>query len=120
MIPALLALLPGPRQVRLALLALAAVAGVALASLPGEAGPLAARAALAALAVGGGAALLRRRLASAPAPSLRVAARAGLGRTASVALVEVDGRRLLLGVADRSVELLCELSPERARQGGQP
>lgn len=99
-----------PRARHAALLALAALGCGALALLPTEGGPLAARAGLAALAVAGLAALLARR-GAAPAPPLRVAARAGLGRTAGLALVEVDGRRLLVGVSERSVELLCELEP---------
>jgi flagellar protein FliO/FliZ len=99
-----------PRLRRAALLALAALACAGLALLPAEAGPLAARAGLAALAVAGAAALLSRR-AAAPPPLLRVTARAGLGRATGLALVEVDGRRLLLGVSERSVELLCELGP---------
>jgi len=99
-----------PRARRAALLGLAALACGGLAFLPAEAGPLAARAGLAALAVAGAAAVLSRGAPSAP-PPLRVAARAGLGRAAGLALVEVDGRRLLLGVSERSVELLCELDP---------
>jgi flagellar protein FliO/FliZ len=88
----------------------------ALALLPAEAGPLAARAALAALVVAALAALVRRREGARPAPALRVAARAGLTRAAGVAVVEVDGRRLLLGVSERAVELLCELDPPPGRR----
>ena len=99
-----------PRARRAALLGLAALGCGALAFLPAEGGPLAARAGLAALAVAALVHLLARRGAPPPA-ALRVAARAGLGRTAGLALVEVDGRRLLLGVSERSVELLCELEP---------
>ncbi len=101
---------------RAALLAAALLACGALALLPAEAGPLAARAALAALGVAGLAALLRRRGEARPAPALRVAARAGLSRGAGLAVVEVDGRRLLLGVSDRAVDLLCELEPPVGRR----
>jgi len=103
----------------LAALALAAAGGLALAALPGEGGPLAARAALAALAVGGAALLWRRGAGAIAPPCLAVSARAGLGRATSVAVVEVDGRRLLLGVSERSVELLCELDPA-GTAGGRP
>jgi flagellar biogenesis protein FliO len=34
-----------------------------------------------------------------------------LGRSSCVALIEVDGRRFLLGAGERSVELLVELEP---------
>ena len=89
----------------------AALGCAALALLPGEAGPLAARAGLAALAIGAVAVLWRRRPGRAGGPALRVIAQAGVGRTGAVAIVEVDGRRFLLGAAERSIELLAELSP---------
>ncbi len=93
------------------LLAGAAAGALVLAFLPGEAGPLAARAALGALAAGAVAALAARRPGARAAPPLRVAARAALGRAATVALVEVDGRRFLVGAGERSLELLAELEP---------
>lgn len=40
---------------------------------------------------------------------LRVVSRAGMGKGSLVAVVEVDGRRLLVGAGDQGVELLCEL-----------
>lgn len=100
------------------LLAAASAGALSLALLPGEAGPLAARAGLAALAVGALAWLAGRRPGTGPAPPLRVTARAALGRTATVALVEVDGRRFLVGAGERSLELLVELGP--AAPGGAP
>ncbi len=106
------------RHPRLALAA-AALACAPLALLPGEAGPLAARAALAALAVGALALLAGRRGGGATAPALRVAARAALGRSA-VAVVEVDGRRFLVGAGERPLTLLAELSPGAAGPEGAP
>jgi flagellar biosynthetic protein FliP len=53
------------------------------------------------LARGGGA---RRRTAA-----LTVVARHGLGQKASIAVVDADGRRLLLGVSEHGVTLLAEL-----------
>lgn len=99
-------------------LALAAAGGgaLALALLPGEAGPLAGRAGLAALAVGALAWVAARRPGARPAPALRVTARAALGRAAAVALVEVDGRRFLVGAGERSLELLAELEPTPPRE----
>ncbi|MBK9516587.1 MAG: flagellar biosynthetic protein FliO [Anaeromyxobacter sp.] len=109
---------PAPRPALL-LLGGAALCG-ALAFLPGELGPLAARAGLAAAGVGAVAALARRRgPAAAAGAGLRVTGRAGLGRAAAVALVEVDGRRFLLGVGEGAPELLAELEPAgQARRAG--
>lgn len=42
---------------------------------------------------------------------LRVLARTALTRTSVVAVVEVDGRRFLVGAADQEVSLLSELQP---------
>lgn len=44
-------------------------------------------------------------------PVLRVAARAGLTRSALVAVIDVDGRRYLVGAAEEGVRLLAELGP---------
>lgn len=43
--------------------------------------------------------------------TMRITGRTGLSRNASLAVVEVDRRRLLLGVTDHGVTLLSELSP---------
>lgn len=44
-------------------------------------------------------------------PELRIVGRTGLTRQALVAVVEVDGRRWLVGAADQGVSLLAELGP---------
>lgn len=44
-------------------------------------------------------------------PELRVVGRTGLTRQALVAVVEVDGRRWLVGAADQGVQLIAELGP---------
>ncbi len=44
-----------------------------------------------------------------PQRTVRVTARAGLARGSSVAVVEVDGRRFLLGAAGNAVNILAEL-----------
>jgi hypothetical protein len=86
--------------------------GVALPWLcPGELGTLAARAGLAGLGVCAAVLLVRRRGLPSPRPALRVTARAGISRGTTLALVEVDGRRFLLGAGERSLELLTELAP---------
>jgi len=57
-----------------------------------------------------------RRMAGTPAgrrarsASLDVVARQSLGQKASVALIEVEGRRLLLGVSEHGVTLLTEVA----------
>jgi len=43
--------------------------------------------------------------------SLRVGAKASLGKSLWVAVVEVDGRRFLVGVADHGINLVAELDP---------
>jgi hypothetical protein len=88
----------------------------ALGLLPGEAGPLAARAGLAGLAVVVLASLARRRGHPPARRPLRVEDLASLGRSAQLALVEVDGRRFLVGAGDRPLELLAELTPTSERR----
>jgi len=92
----------------LAWMGLAAAPCGALALLPGELGPAAARAGLLLLALAGAILLLRQRRDAAPPPRLRVLSRAGLARDASLVLVEVDGRPMLLGVGRDGVRLLAE------------
>ena len=46
--------------------------------------------------------------------SLKVTARAGLSRNAAIVVVEVEGRRLLIGAAANSVNVLAELGPTPA------
>jgi hypothetical protein len=113
-------LLASPRA-RLAagLAALAAVALVAV--LPGDLWPTAARAGLAAALLGAVAALARRRTAITPAPSrLLVVAQTALccsrrGNQAGVALVEADGRRLVVAFGEGGAQLVADLG-EQARE----
>ncbi len=56
--------------------------------------------------------LARRVGTTGPGTGLRVVDRAGLSREAAVAVVEVAGRALVLGVTARGVTLLTELAPE--------
>ncbi len=48
---------------------------------------------------------------------IKVVARAPLGRTASVAVLEVGSRRYLVGAAEQSVNLLAELDPDDELDG---
>jgi flagellar protein FliO/FliZ len=103
----------GRARGRAALVALAGAGVVALGVFGGEAARTAARATLAAGALAAAAALARRRgptcgREGAP-PALSVVARAPLGRDAGVALVEVTGRRVLLGYGAQGVRLVVEL-----------
>jgi flagellar protein FliO/FliZ len=101
--------LPGSPRQRLLLAACVAAAVLTLLS-TAQAGlaPAAARAALAVAALAAAPALLRRRARPAGAASpLRVVAREPLGRDAGVALVEVDGRRLLVGFGPHGVRALA-------------
>jgi hypothetical protein len=49
--------------------------------------------------------------------SLKVTARAGLSRNVAIVVVEVEGRRLLVGAAANSVNVLAELGPAEAVDG---
>lgn len=111
--------LPASPGGRAALVGLAAAGVLLLASrAPGDLGPQAARAGLAACAVGALAVLARRRPGAARAapPPLVVVARAPLSREAGVALVEVDGRRLLVGFGADRVTLLDGPPPVAGRE----
>ena len=90
----------------------AAAAVAALALLPGELGALAARAGLATCGIGA-LTLLARRWRTGPGepPALQLHGRIGLGRSGSVALIEVEGRRFLVGFGDGAPALLAELAP---------
>lgn len=48
---------------------------------------------------------------------IKIVARAPLGRTASVAVLEVGSRRYLIGAAEQSVNLLAELDPDEDLDG---
>lgn len=91
----------------------ALLGGVGLVTLlalsPGPLAAVAARAALAVAALAVVAVLVRGRPRSAGAPVLAVLARAPLAGGAGIALVEADGRRLLLGFGRDGVVLVAEL-----------
>ncbi len=65
-----------------------------------------------------------RRMAGTPAgrraraTSLDVVSRQSVGQKASVALIEVEGRRLLLGVSEHGVTLLTEIAPAAVEPQG--
>ncbi len=101
--------LPGtPRQRLLAGAALAAVLLALLSPRPAGLAPAAARAALAVAAFAAAPALLRRRARPAGAASpLLVLAREPLGRDVGVALIEADGRRVLVGFGPHGVRALA-------------
>jgi flagellar protein FliO/FliZ len=101
------------RAARPVLLA-AGAASVLLVAAPSEAGlaPAAARAGLAVAALGTAAALARRAPSGATAAApLAVIARASLGRETGVALLEVEGRSLLVGFGPGGVRLLPRPQP---------
>lgn len=97
---------------KLALAGVAAIA-LALALAPGPVAPASLRA-LAALALIGAAVLLARGRLAQPAAARRLAvvARQPLSRDAGVALVEVDGRAVLVGFGPSGVRLLAPHGPE--------
>ncbi len=57
-----------------------------------------------------------RRLNTGPRALLRVRGRQSLSRTASLAVVEVGSRVLVVGVSDGGVRLLTELDPDELEQ----
>ncbi len=101
-----------------------ALVGLALALAPGELAPASLRAAAAACAVGAAALLAHRaRSHSAPAQRLALLARQPLSRDAGVALVELDGRPLLVGFGPGGVQLLqagATGAPRAAADAGEP
>jgi flagellar protein FliO/FliZ len=106
-----------------ALLAGGAAVCLALALAPGELAPASIRAAAAACAVGTAALLARRtRRASAPTRRLALLSREPLSRDAGVALVELDGRPLLLGFGPGGVQLLQQpdAGAPRGPDAGEP
>lgn len=58
--------------------------------------------------------LLRKGIPSRKARALRVVERLSLGKHTALWLVEADGRRLLIGSADKSLQLLSEFDPSDA------
>ncbi len=107
--------------VRRGALALAAAAAAVVALSPGDLAPAAARAALAAAGIFVAWALVRRRRAgdTCRGATLSVAARATLAQGAGVAVVEADGRRLLLSFSRDGARLIVDLSAPRG-EGGAP
>lgn len=118
MIPRLLAL-RGPARSRLALAA-AAAAALGLAFAPGDLAPASLRAG-AAVCLIGAAAILARGPVARPAAARRLAviSRQALSRDAGVALLEVDGRAVLVGFGGGAVQLL-ESGPRSAPLVRQP
>jgi hypothetical protein len=108
------------RGVRRGTLALGAAATALVALSPGDLAPAAARAALAAGGFFVAAALVRRRRAgeACRAAPLSVEARATLAQGAGVAVVEADGRRLLLSFGKDGARLILELT--RPARAGEP
>lgn len=99
----------GTPRGRAAVTCLAPLAAVLLAVAPGTLGPAAARAALVAMALGGALLLVRRRGADRAAVLLSVVARIPLAGGAALALVDAEGRRLLVGVGRDGVRLVADL-----------
>jgi flagellar protein FliO/FliZ len=102
--------LPRPAGTLVAL----AVVAAALPLAGGDLAQTAARAAIGAAAIGAALLAVRRRrgarAGAAPAPEIAVVARAALGQNASLALVEVAGRRVLVGFGGGAVSLVAELT----------
>lgn len=46
-------------------------------------------------------------------PSMRVVSRTSLSRTSVIAVVDIDGRRFLLGSGEQGTSLLAELDPDQ-------
>jgi flagellar protein FliO/FliZ len=92
----------GPRR----WLGAATVLGLLLAAAPGDLAPAALRVSGAACAAGAAALLLRRALPSVDPRRLEVVSRQPLGREAGVALLEIDGRPLLVGYGPSGVRAL--------------
>jgi hypothetical protein len=105
--------LVGTPRARAAVLCLAPLAAILLALAPGPLAPAAARAALVAAALGGAVVLVRRRAGASPAAPLAVVARTPLASGAALALVDADGRRLLVGVGRDGVRLVADLGAAR-------
>lgn len=61
--------------------------------------------------------LLLRRFKGAQPGGVRVVGRTALHKNAVIAVVEVGGRRLLLGAGEKGIELLTELDDEPATAG---
>ena len=103
---------------RAAALGAAAIALLLLAASPGELAPAAARGAAVVIALAAAAVLVRRRARpDAGAEALRVVASRALARDAGLALVEVSGRRVLVGYGAEGVRLVSEIGAPPDRGG---
>jgi flagellar protein FliO/FliZ len=109
-------LLADPRG-RAAALGIAAAAALLLALAPGDLAPVAARGAVAVGGLGALVTLARGRSRVGPAPGgLAVLEARPLGRDAGLAIVEIGGRRLLVGFGPNGVQLLSEIgAPPESR-----
>jgi flagellar protein FliO/FliZ len=116
-IAATLRLARSPRHRLLLGAGVAATLLALLSTAPAGLAPAAARAALAVAVLAAAPALLRSRARTAAPgpPSLRVIAREPLGRDAGVAIVEADGRRLLVGFGPQGVRALAAPAPDEVR-----
>jgi flagellar protein FliO/FliZ len=106
--------LPRPTRARLALWSAAAL-GLLVALAPGELAPASLRAAAAAAALGAAGLLARAGVRpTAAGRRLALVSRQALSREAGVALLEVDGRPVLVGFAAAGVQLLQPCSEPTA------
>jgi flagellar protein FliO/FliZ len=97
-----------PRR-RLAAVGVGAACLLLLVLAPGELGPVAARGGLVVLALAAGTVLLRRRRPGDAAEVLAVISSRALSREAGIAVVEVQGRRVLVGFGGGGVRVLAEV-----------
>lgn len=108
----------GDPRGRAVLLGIGAAAALLLALAPGDLAPAAVRAATAVGGIGALVALSRsRRRGGQPAAAVAVVETRALGREAGVAVLRVDGRRLLVGFGPAGVRLLSDLG---GREEGPP
>jgi flagellar protein FliO/FliZ len=98
---------------RVAVLGSALLAAALVALSPGALAPAAARAALAAAGIAAVALLARRRIQRQTAAPLSVLAREPLASGSGIAIVEAEGRRLLVGFGREGVSLLADLPAPR-------
>jgi flagellar protein FliO/FliZ len=103
----------------LLLLAAAAAAAALLLAAPGELASAASRGVLVAAGLGAVAVLVRRAPARAPL-ALRVVSRAALAREAGVAVLEVEGQRLVVGWGSGGVRVLSRLEAASGAHGDEP
>lgn len=97
--------------------ALAAALGALALATPAEPARGLARAALVVAGLGAAAAWARRGASAQAASPVRVIARAALARDTGVALVELDGRRLVVGFGPGGVQLLAPADGDAPARG---